>query len=326
MAEIRYIKGNELDKTRWDRIVRDDPNGNLFGTSGYLDLMTDGWDAIIYGDYEALLPLPVRKRFGFRYIYTLSFCGPFHIYGPVAWKVPMETILDAIPKDFIRCDINLWTQDPVPDGWVSQPRINHLLDLSETYKNIRSRYSASGKNLLNRGMPEGFELLHGYPITTQLEMAGKFGGLGDLKIRDKERFAKLCRDWPDPDNISSLAIVSSDGRALAGAVFLGSHHRIHYLLGWSNREGRRTNAARFLIDHIIQYYAGQPVLLDFEGSDISGVARFFASFGAVPNKYKLLRRDQLPIPVKVFFMLRDVMSAGLTAKSQGNEGTLVDQS
>jgi hypothetical protein len=326
MTEIRYIKGIDLDKVRWDHIVREDPNGCLFGTPLYLDMMSDRWDAIVYGDYEAVIPLPVRRRWGYPYIHTLPFCGPFSIYGPSASIVELDAMLSAIPADFIRCDINLWTTDPNPPGWTSRVRTNHLLDLSDTYSNIRSRYSASCRNLLNRGLSEGFNIVKGHPIPDQLKMALKFGGLGKMKVRDTDGFVRLCQKLCDTGEASSLAIPSSDGRMLAGGIFLRSQHQIHYLLGWSSGAGRSMNAARFIIDHVIREYAGQPFTFDFEGSDIPGVAQFFSSFGAVPNKYQFLRRDQLPIPVKVFFMLRDVMSAGLTAKSQGNEGTLVDQS
>jgi len=40
-----------------------------------------------------------------------------------------------------------------------------------------------------------------------------------------------------------------------------------------------------LFDSIIEEYAGQKKILDFEGSGIPGVARFFQSFGAVNEPY-----------------------------------------
>jgi hypothetical protein len=326
MAEIRYIRGHELDRKRWDLVVRQDPNGNLFGSSAYLDMMTDGWDAIICGDYEALLPLPVRYRWGYQYVHTIPFCGPFAIYGPAASYININAMLDAIPLRFIRCDVNLWTAVPIRSDWEAQSRTNYLLDLSSEYAVIRSRYSASSRNLLNRGLPEGFSIVKDHPIPDQLKMAVKFGGLGKMKVRDTDGFVRLCQKLCDTGETSSLAIVSSDGRMLAGGIFLRSQHQIHYLSGWSSRLGRSMNAARFIIDHVIREYTGQSFILDFEGSDIPGVAQFFSSFGAVAHKYQFLRRDKLPMPVKVFFMLRDVMSAGLTAKARGNEGTLVDQS
>lgn len=325
MAKIRYTEGPGLDKSRWDAIIRDDPNGSLFATTLFLDLMTDGWDAIIFGDYEALLPLPVRKRWGYRYVHTIPFCGPFAVYGPAASHININAMLDAIPAHFIRCDVNLWADGPFPSDWAVQPRTNYLLDLSEEYAIIRSQFHSSCRNLLNRGLSDGLHIEHGFPIVSQVSLAGTHGGLGETAQRDLLLFQRLCEQWPKVGPLYSLAVISSEGQPLAGAVFLHSHTRLHYLLGWSSQEGRRQNASRFLLDQIIRMHAGQPISLDFEGSDIPGVAQFFASFGAVPRQYQLLRRDKLPMPVKVFFRFRDILRAGLTAKSQGNEGTMVDR-
>lgn len=317
MAEFRYIKRSALDKSRWDLIVRDDPNGSLFATTFFLDVMSDGWDAIIYGDYDALLPLPVRVRWGYRYVHTIPFCGPLAVYGPAASHININAMLGAIPPGIIRCDVNIWTDDPFPDGWAAQPRTNYMLDLSEGYSVIRSQFHSSCRNLLNRGLSEGLHIEHGFPIASQVSLAGTHGGLGRTSGRDIIRFQRLCEQWPDYGHIYSLAVTSPTGHAVAGAVFLRSHQQLHYLLGWSSREGRRENASRFLIDHIIRMHAGQPITLDFEGSDISGVAQFFSSFGAVPKQYLLLRRDNMPTAVKILMALRDGFRAGFTEKMRG---------
>jgi hypothetical protein len=293
MAEIRYIRGCDLDRGRWDRLMQSASNTDLFGSSVYLDTMADGWDAVVCGDYEAALPLPVRKRFGFRYTYILPFCGPFSVYGRLPEGVSVEMMLSAIPQRLLRCDLNLWT-DAAPSGWVVRSRINHLLDLSMEYTAIRRRYGATCKNLLNRGLAESLQLTTSCPISAQLQMAGQFGGLGQTDERDVLRFERLCREWEQTGQLLSMAVATKDGRIIAGGVFLRSARQLHYLLGWSNREGKKYNASRHILGEVIQMHAGQPLTLDFEGSDIPGVAQFFESFGAVPKIYPFLRRDKLP--------------------------------
>jgi hypothetical protein len=305
MADIRYIKGSEIDRYRWDRALFEAPNGNLFGSSVFLDTMTDGWDAVICGDYDAMLPLPVRSKWGIRYVHTIPFCGPFSIFGHGALEAGAEAMLGAIPHNIVRCDINLWTGNAELTGWTSTSRVNHMLDLSEAYPVIRSRYHASTKNLLNRAMDAGFQLVSTLPVSTQIIMAEKFGGTGHSVRRELIRFDRLCQRWAEVGEVFSLVVSSTDGLPLSGGVFLRDAHRIHYLLGWSSREGRRQNASRFLIDHIIQLHAGHLLTLDFEGSDIPGVAQFFSSFGAVPKHYQLLRRDILPMPLRSIITLRD---------------------
>ena len=293
MAEIRYIRGRDLDRGRWDRLMQSASNADLFGSSVFLDTMTDAWDAVVCGDYDAVLPLPVRRRFGWRYAYILPFCGPFSIYGRLPESVSVEMMLRAIPQRLVRCDLHLWTETP-PSGWKAQTRINHLLDLSMDHQTIRQRYQATCKNLLNRGLDAGLQMTTSCPVPSQLQMAGQFGGLGGTDRRDVLRFERLCQLWDKTGQMLSMAVASTDGRFIAGGIFLRSARQLHYLLGWSNREGKKYNASRHILDEVIRMYAGQPLTLDFEGSDIPGVAQFFESFGAVPHPYQFLRRDTLP--------------------------------
>lgn len=295
MAEVRYIRGLDLDRSRWDQLMESAGNGDLYGSAVFLDSMTDSWDAIVFGDYEAVLPLPVRRRFGIQYTYILPFCGPFSVYGELPGGITEASMLDAIPRSLRRCDLNLWINDELPQGWETVTRFNHQLDLSIDYPKIRSRYSATCKNLLNRELPLGMQINTNSQVAAQLQMAQKFGGLGRTDRRDVLRFKTLCQRWSHVSEVLSLAITSSDGRVMSGGVFLRSAHQLHYLVGWSNPEGKQHNASRHMLDHVIRMHASQPLTLDFEGSDIPGVAQFFESFGAVAHPYQLLRRDSFPV-------------------------------
>lgn len=310
MSEVRYIRGCDLDRERWDKLMQSAPNVDLFGSSVFLDAMTDGWDAVVFGDYEAALPLPVRLRWGVRYICTLPFCGPFSIYGSLGAGYTSAQMLAAIPRDLVRCDLNLWTEEPVPPGWQSTSRNNHLLDLSEGYASIRSRYHATARNLLNREIDAGLQLVSAHPISSQTRMARQSGALGTTSRKDLLRFESLCERWPETGELLSLAICASGGEARAGGVFLRSHQRLHYLLGWSDPEGRKVNASRLILDHVIRMYSGQSLTLDLEGSDIRGVSQFFESFGAIPYRYQFLRRDHLPALLRHALKLRDRLSGG----------------
>jgi hypothetical protein len=67
---------------------------------------------------------------------------------------------------------------------------------------------------------------------------------------------------------------------------------------------RSTGAMVRVIDHFIREHAGQDLLLDFEGSENTGLARFYAGFGSVSVPYQRLVMDRLPRAVK---MLRRIM-------------------
>jgi hypothetical protein len=51
------------------------------------------------------------------------------------------------------------------------------------------------------------------------------------------------------------------------------------MLASNIQEGRKKGASHQLIDTLIREYAGKDYWLDFEGSDIPGIAFFFEGFG-----------------------------------------------
>lgn len=80
--------------------------------------------------------------------------------------------------------------------------------------------------------------------------------------------------------------VKLDGLLSAGAIFAFSDKRVHYLLSVSSGEGKEKSGMFLVIDQFLRTQAGKPVSLDFEGSNIPSIARFFSGFGAVPEQYQ----------------------------------------
>jgi len=63
-------------------------------------------------------------------------------------------------------------------------------------------------------------------------------------------------------------------------------------------DGKTIGASHYLIDRFIADYAGQNLILDFEGSDISSLAFFYSSFGAKEEKYSAIKLNKLPWYIK----------------------------
>jgi hypothetical protein len=50
----------------------------------------------------------------------------------------------------------------------------------------------------------------------------------------------------------------------------------------------------YLIDLFIQSNSGKPAFIDFEGSSIDSIARFYQSFGAENLPYYNIKKNMLP--------------------------------
>lgn len=77
---IRYLKNNEIDVKKWDACVEQSPNGLLYASSFFLNNLCM-WDALVLNDYEAVMPLPKRKKWGVEYIYNPAYAAQCGVTG-----------------------------------------------------------------------------------------------------------------------------------------------------------------------------------------------------------------------------------------------------
>jgi hypothetical protein len=63
--------------------------------------------------------------------------------------------------------------------------------------------------------------------------------------------------------------------------------------------GRKMEANHFLLNSILQQFAGSNLIFDFEGSDIPGVKIFYEKFGAVNQRYYKMHFNQFPFPLNL---------------------------
>lgn len=59
---IQLLSQNQIDKTKWDICIDQAPNGLIYAYSWYLDTMAKNWDALVYNDYELVMPLTWKKK------------------------------------------------------------------------------------------------------------------------------------------------------------------------------------------------------------------------------------------------------------------------
>ena len=78
-----------------------------------------------------------------------------------------------------------------------------------------------------------------------------------------------------------------DGELLCAALFLKTNGRITFLFSGLNEKGKEKQAMTYMLDQVIQKYAGQQMVFDFEGSDDENLARFYLGFGG--NSYQFNR-------------------------------------
>ncbi len=98
----------------------------------------------------------------------------------------------------------------------------------------------------------------------------------------RNSLSKIISEKYSKSNLSNLPI--------SAAFFSNCLGRSIYLFSASNSSAKEIGANHFLIDNYIAKYKKDSLILDFEGSMIPTLARFYASFGAEKKYYFLINK------------------------------------
>ncbi|MFW6043550.1 MAG: hypothetical protein ACOCPW_04275, partial [Marinilabiliaceae bacterium] len=66
--EPAHLSRSAINTEKWDACVRNSLNETPLAYSWVLDHLNPGWEAIVFGDYEGVMPLPVSYRLGIKMI------------------------------------------------------------------------------------------------------------------------------------------------------------------------------------------------------------------------------------------------------------------
>ncbi|MFK8058819.1 MAG: hypothetical protein AB8B78_01895 [Polaribacter sp.] len=276
---IKYIKRKNLNVDKYDACIANSIQSRIYAFSWYLDIVADNWDVLVLNDYEAVMPIPWKQKYFIKYIAQPYFCQQLGVFS--IDKLSKETQLEIvknIPNKFLKINLNFNADNFfIPK---MESRINYVLQLSDSYQNLFKGFSKGRKHAVKVGEKKHLTLKT-ISILELIEIKEKFYA--------HENFPKLIIENLANDLLKNkkgfIVGVFKDENLLGGGFFLNSKNRIIYLFSSFNNEGRKHQAASFLIGNIIKQYENSNFILDFEGGSLPNIGSFFKSFGSKPTYY-----------------------------------------
>jgi len=296
---IRYIERKAIDTEKWDDVIRRSSDSTFYPFSWYLDASAENWSALIEGDYRFIMPLPWKKKFGIYYLYQPLFTQQLGVFG--GETVPPDVVssfLHAIPKRFRMGDLQFNSRNLLGDeeGFDVSDRMNYELMLDRTYQESYADYSENCRRNLRKACMAGLELRNDTGISGIVHFKKE---ISSVKLAD-EQYTKAMELFSTLGKQASVKVISAhlDGRLCAAALFGQSGNRAVYLFSASNEAGKEARAMFLIIDQFIRENEESGHKLDFEGSNIPSVARFFAGFGARPVIYQQVSFSRIPVSIR----------------------------
>jgi len=292
---IHHLKNAEIDRIKWDACIASAANGLIYATSHYLDHLAPGWEGLIYGDYDLVMPLPVKRKWGISYLFHPLFVAQLGVFGNNINTATLELFLSAIPVKFKYWDFPLNAGNVFKTEHSSiYLRKNYILPLHSSYEKLYNDYRQNVKRNLKKAQQYQCYSKTDIEVNAIIKLAESFTlGLNKEKT-DFQSFRNLFSYLKSEDKAKTYGVFDNKNQLIASCIFFFSNKRAYYILVGNHPNGRTLGASHMLIDAFIRDHANQDLILDFEGGDAGKLSFFYSSFGSTEEIYPAVRNNRLP--------------------------------
>ena len=298
---IVYLKNDEINRELWDMCISASPSSKPYAHSWYLDIMAPGWEALVDDDYDSVFPVPVRSRFGIKYIATPIFLQQLGAFSPdKSTEAASDEFLDYMPEFYRLIDLSIG-QKISHGGFRVTERSDFELALDRSFERLYENFTSDCRRNINIAARNNPELVTGIKPSELIALfrTGTGAGLKSIKDRDYKRLENLM-DYCIANRMGFITgSRDSSGQVDFGIFAIKTKVSLTLLFTANSEASREKRLGYFAIHEIIRENAGSGLILDFAGSSIPSVASFMSSFGSTDHPYFRIFSNRLPWPVRL---------------------------
>lgn len=296
---LHYLPFSSLNFAAWDACVAAARPALPYAYTWWLRVVARRWDAVVElgpdGEYRSILPLPYKRRPWGRELFQPAFTQQLGLLTTAASQYrDITEYLMLISGRYARgyqqvnVDNSLFSTNSV---YKTGQRVTYHLSLAPDFPTLLQAYDSSSQRRLRQNLARPAPLV-AQAVTTIEPLIALFkqtkGEATSLAARHytKLRQLTLAAQQRGQALVYEVRMPGPNAELLAAALFIRERNSLIYLFAAASPRGRQLSAPTLLLSHVIAQHAGTPGwTLDFEGSIIPSIARFFANFGAHPVPY-----------------------------------------
>ncbi len=301
---IKFLNHNQIDKHKWNLCIKSSFNEIIYAYSWYLDIVSENWDALVLNDYKAVMPLTKKTRYGINYLSQPLFTQQLGVFSVSNLNSEIiDIFIQSIPKKIKYAEINFNIFNRIDNTkHHTKSNTNFELDLISQYPKLRSGFSKNTKRNIAKAGKNNISFNNNI---TPYQLINLFkNNVGDSRNNfddnDYSMLRKLIQSSLQYKMGEIWGAYTAENNLCAATFFIYSKQKAIYLVSASTAEGIEKRAMFGLVDNFIQKNAERALTLDFEGSNIESIARFFKGFGATACEYQSLKINRLPWFIRLF--------------------------
>jgi hypothetical protein len=155
-SQIHFLASSQIDKEKWDRAIANSAQGHIYSTSTYLDLFTEQWGGLVKGDYDIVMAIPYKSKWGIRYCYTPVGIAQLGLCGVGITPEVEHSFMDVLHQEFKygRLHLGPALSSAMAEKYQVIWKHNFILPLNLSYQELYQNYTKDAK----RNLRKAFEI------------------------------------------------------------------------------------------------------------------------------------------------------------------------
>lgn len=302
--QIRILEHNDIDKIKYDECIASSVNSLIYAQSFYLDNMSKGWKLLTDSNYNFVMPLTGKSKFGISYLYQPPFTQQFGVFYKAGFAIDLNDLIEVLKRKYKFFEINLNyhnTLEKEDENLIKTFGTNFILSLNQSYQNIYNNFAKDVVKNLKR--TEKFRLVYrpskDFSVSADVYISHYRERMKHLTETDYNNFRNVCTEASKRGMLICREVVNQQNQLMATIVLLTDGKRLYNIMNTTTDEGRKVEANYLLMSSVLKEFSNQQLIFDFEGSDLPGVRQFYQNFGGINQPYTMIRYNGLPWPLRL---------------------------
>lgn len=284
---IKRIKYKDIDFEKYDACLKNSVQKKFYAERTFLDIASKkNWEALIYKDYEAVMPIPLINKYGVKIVHNPKLCQQLGVFSSSDSVAVNDLFYDFLIRNYI---IRYYTFNDGNELSIPLKKRNNFLIFPDQYENVRQRYSPKRKRKLrlDQEVVDNSEVVKNPDILIVKDFIRSTGLGADAK--DLKKFIELLTDLFHNEKLDFYGFFYHNKLINMIAVYK-ENYSLALLGTYNDRDFVKLSGSSFLIDKVISENI-ETKIFDFEGSEIPAVEEFFRGFRPELRPYPCIQVD-----------------------------------
>lgn len=278
---IKRLKYREIDFEKYSQCIENSVQRNWYAQKEILDELCENWELLIKNDYEAVMPIPIKKKWKQKFVIMPLFCQQLGVFSMTDDINTNDEFYNYLNSNYLVVNyaFNSNNKFTSPVNF----RNNYLIN-STDYPEQKKRYFKGRKSTVKSAQNCIFkELEYSEDLRQFIDANNK----GLSKESDHKKFFNYI-NFLENRNYLKLFGAFENETLLSLAIIISENDQLSLVALVNNEKFLKKNGASFLIDQILQKHIASKNV-NFMGGNIRNIEVFFKSFGAENIQFQYLQ-------------------------------------